>query len=767
MAVNLSPVGGVAAQFFDNNGVILSGGKLYTYSAGTTTPATTYTTSQGNVAWTNPIVLNAAGRVPSGGEIWLTDGLIYKFVLKDSNDVTIATYDNITGINSNAVAYTNQQEIQTATAGQTVFNLSTMSYQVGTNSLSVFVDGVNQYGPGAQYAYTETDDNTVTFVSGLHVGAEVKFTTTQQQGAGAVDASQVSYTPPFVGSVPTNVEAKLAQYVSVKDFGAVGDGVTDDTAAIQAAVDTGGTIYFPNGTYEITHVDLSSNTYLVGESWDAIIHQISGTDPRPGGYDGMFTINYANNATPTKDVAFRNLQFRMNLPAGAYTTADEQSHIILGGHTENIVIDNCFFYGWRGDAVFVGAQMSGVGVPTNYVAQNTSITNCRFDGIDNTCRQGITGGSVDGLYINANYFQKVTNATMPGAIDIEPELPLAYARTITITNNIFVEVGPSGNRRRAVIVDVGGQNAGSIERRGNINIANNYMTLTNGVRVIGGKQCRNVSIDSNWIFGTDETMNLLNIDGFLLTNNYFENCATVLVGFSTAGTEVRNGTISGNTFNTCGVAGAALQVNTLLNGTIHSNQFIDCGAGGDLTAIRFAGGGTQYGVSVHDNVFTSPNSITTTALISAGTQDAQSLYHDNICLDGIAQANNWQGGYYLNDAGLISETTVSFAANGNTILYYVPPLRRLVLTKVVVIAGADAGATTTISVGQSTATTDFIPANTLSNLDASDDAVILQPIPNTTPLKGKAYAPGTIISCTVGTASGGATNTVQLYGTFI
>jgi hypothetical protein len=184
----------------------------------------------------------------------LTDGLIYKFVLKDSNDVTIATYDNISGINSNFVAYTNQQEIQTATAGQTVFNLTTMSYQVGTNSLSVFVDGVNQYGPGAQYAYTETDDNTVTFVSGLHVGAEVKFTTSQQQGAGAVDASQVSYTPPFTGSETTNVEAKLAQYVSVKDFGAVGDGVTDDTTAIQDAIDEvsangGGLLYAPEGTY--------------------------------------------------------------------------------------------------------------------------------------------------------------------------------------------------------------------------------------------------------------------------------------------------------------------------------------------------------------------------------------------------------------------------------------------------------------------------------------------------------------------------------------
>lgn len=265
MAVNLSPVGGVAAQFFDNDGNVLSGGKIYTYVAGTSTPTPTYTTAAGNIAHTNPIILDSAGRVPSG-EIWLTDGVLYKFVLRDSGDALIATYDNISGINSNAVAYTNQQEIITATAGQTVFDL-TITYAPGTNSLSVFVDGVNQYGPGAQYAYTETDGNTVTFNSGLHVGAEVKFTSTQQQGAGSVDSSQVTYDPPFTGSVPTNVEVKLAQTVSVKDFGAVGDGTTDDTAAIQAAIDGHrGKIYFPTGTYKISStILLKPERILVGE----------------------------------------------------------------------------------------------------------------------------------------------------------------------------------------------------------------------------------------------------------------------------------------------------------------------------------------------------------------------------------------------------------------------------------------------------------------------------------------------------------------------
>jgi len=97
MSVFLSPFAGVGAQFFDNNGNILSGGKLYTYTAGTTTPQATYTDSTGGTPNTNPIVLNAAGRTAQA--IWLTEGVSYKFVLMTSANVVIGTYDDVAGIN--------------------------------------------------------------------------------------------------------------------------------------------------------------------------------------------------------------------------------------------------------------------------------------------------------------------------------------------------------------------------------------------------------------------------------------------------------------------------------------------------------------------------------------------------------------------------------------------------------------------------------------------------------------------------------------------
>jgi hypothetical protein len=182
MTVNLSALAGAGQQFFTDSGVILSGGKLYTYAAGTTTPKTSYTSSSGNTAHTNPIILTSAGRVP-GGEIWITAGSNYKFALYTSTDVLIATWDNITGINGTGIA---------------------------TNALFV------------------------------------------------------EYDPPFTGAVATNVANVLSKTITVEDFGAVGDGVTNDTAAIQAAINYVATLdnkvlnFSSTAIYKITSIEILS-----------------------------------------------------------------------------------------------------------------------------------------------------------------------------------------------------------------------------------------------------------------------------------------------------------------------------------------------------------------------------------------------------------------------------------------------------------------------------------------------------------------------------
>lgn len=85
-----APIPFILQQYFDNNGKPLAGGKLYTYQAGTNVPLATYRDRFNTVPQTNPVVLDAAGRA----EIWMAPAP-YKFVLKDKNEVTIWSVDNV------------------------------------------------------------------------------------------------------------------------------------------------------------------------------------------------------------------------------------------------------------------------------------------------------------------------------------------------------------------------------------------------------------------------------------------------------------------------------------------------------------------------------------------------------------------------------------------------------------------------------------------------------------------------------------------------
>ena len=98
-SVLLSPVGN-GQQFFNNNGQPNAGGLIYTYLAGSSTLLSTYTTVNGTIANTNPIVLDAYGRTPS--EIWMQAGYSYKFVIQTSAAVTLQTLDNLYPILQNA-----------------------------------------------------------------------------------------------------------------------------------------------------------------------------------------------------------------------------------------------------------------------------------------------------------------------------------------------------------------------------------------------------------------------------------------------------------------------------------------------------------------------------------------------------------------------------------------------------------------------------------------------------------------------------------------
>jgi len=150
----------------------------------------------------------------------------------------------------------------------------------------------------------------------------------------SINAENVVYDPPYSNAVSTNVEEKLAQYVSVKDFGALGDGVTDDTAALQAAIDAvhatgGGTIFFPTGTYMITMVNAYAGIIFQGNG-AAVIKR----PPNQPNFTRTFTFDATTVWSESYDsppVQFLDLIIDGNRDnQGAYDAyQQEQSHLIF------------------------------------------------------------------------------------------------------------------------------------------------------------------------------------------------------------------------------------------------------------------------------------------------------------------------------------------------------------------------------------------------------------------------------------------------------
>ena len=85
-------------QFFDDDGHPLSGGSIETFIAGTTTHIAVYTDVNLTVAYSNPITLNSAGRLPSNGSMFLTPGTSVKWLIKKSDGTVVETPDNGTAI---------------------------------------------------------------------------------------------------------------------------------------------------------------------------------------------------------------------------------------------------------------------------------------------------------------------------------------------------------------------------------------------------------------------------------------------------------------------------------------------------------------------------------------------------------------------------------------------------------------------------------------------------------------------------------------------
>jgi hypothetical protein len=178
------------SQFFDNNGRPCVGCKLFSYSAGTTTPLLTYRDSAGVIPNTNPIVMDAAGRA----DVWMTP-VAYKFIMQTSAGVTLWSEDNISSANNTLLGLNNIWTGQNTWNNTAIFN-SSVTFNSGFTS-----SGPNNMSGGGILDGTFTGTPVFSGVPSFSNG----FSSTTGTFSGQITSTLATGTPPFVISSTTQV----------------------------------------------------------------------------------------------------------------------------------------------------------------------------------------------------------------------------------------------------------------------------------------------------------------------------------------------------------------------------------------------------------------------------------------------------------------------------------------------------------------------------------------------------------------------------------
>jgi hypothetical protein len=372
------------------------------------------------------------------------------------SDLFVVVQDNVTkkAYASEVQTYVGYNEVQTATAGQTVFTLTEISYVPGANNLMVFVDGINQY-LGTQYV--ETDSKTVTFTQGLQLGAEVKFSTVQTVSSVNASADEVFFAPAGEGAVLRTVQSKEREIISVTDF-MTPEEIADAQqsiptlgveAAVQKAVDYCLTFDPPAILTVPVLCRLNAPVYINREndSPTASTFFIIKGDGISGGFYAfsglnMFstTLNVGNpgGGSSSQKVHFDNIVFKSQFPSNPTYVLDDAKFLRMRftncsfhrikllnatSYLQTYYLDNCTSYGWIGP--FINGTNGAYDIKiNNHIAEagttfysvvcndvysgdpnaQISITNSLFQSINSVCIQAdrAQGFDVDNCYFEGN-----------------------------------------------------------------------------------------------------------------------------------------------------------------------------------------------------------------------------------------------------------------------------------------------------------------------------------------------------------------------------
>jgi hypothetical protein len=358
----------------------------------------------------------------------LQDGDLYY----NTGTKRLRVYNGATWVDSLVDAGTITVQPFSGNGSTTAFTLA--SAPTHENNTQVYIGGV--YQQKDQYSVSGT---TLTFSSAPPSGTgNIEVVTITTLAIGQTDAALVAYTPAGTGAVATTVQSKLRESVSVKDFGAVGDGVTDDTAAIQAAIDaasaTGKKLLVQAGTYKL--VPATSKTDEAGTNVAALVMR-SGMhiDAEPG---AVFRIanGVSSDAAPLRhsmffsneflsDISLVGLSMDMNgqnnliSPSRGTLTYNRftNAQVIFSGTpggvasgANNVRIENCTFKNNAGVSCIVMAQSNSLGVT---IGTNWKIKGCVFKdvGLDTDDHSSVFGWAKN-VDVTGNTFE---NASPPSA----------------------------------------------------------------------------------------------------------------------------------------------------------------------------------------------------------------------------------------------------------------------------------------------------------------------------------------------------------------
>lgn len=320
---------------------------------------------------------------------------------------------------------------------------------------------------------------------------------------------------------------KNAEFISIKDFKGslgetvVGDGVNDDTAGIQSALDVGGFLTIPPGRYKITRtLRIHSNTTLYGLGFPVFSYENPSTD----WHDSILLTNGPLNGTAdnggydnTKNIHLFGLEFDCSVRANLGQMAE---HIAFAHH-KNLIIEACIFRNYAGNTHAMELNSTKNAVVRNnqfvgYIQNGASLGSREFINIDSSTETGFpTFGPWDGTVCDSIY----------------------------VYNNEF----DGGD------VAVGSHASSMTAPHTNIRVYLN--TIRNGISFgISAYFWKDSLVNDNYIQASDRGIRLVACTSCSVGNNKLHDCAVIglQIGYKDAGLNSRDITISNNTLTLCG-----------------------------------------------------------------------------------------------------------------------------------------------------------------------------------------------------------------------